>query len=142
MPLWIGQEASIESTTGLGVSEDCLFVEVLVPINPVSQNLPVMVQLHGGGYIEGSIYTGPGDGLVNRSDGNLIYVQMQYRLAMLGFLGGSQVAANGVRNAGLLDQRLALMWVQKYIKSFGGDPSQVTIIGMSSSFEIKLKDRC
>lgn len=42
---------------------------------------------------------------------------------------------NGVgvtSNAGLLDQRLALQWTQKYIHLFGGDPSQVTVLGESA----------
>lgn len=38
-------------------------------------------------------------------------MNIQYRLGMLGFLGGSDVAHNGVRNAGLLDQRAALEWI-------------------------------
>jgi carboxylesterase type B len=67
--------------------------------------------------------------MVNRSNGNLIYVQIQYRLGMFGFLGGRQIADDGTLNAGLLDQRAALSWVQRYIRAFGGDPSKVTIMG-------------
>jgi carboxylesterase type B len=112
-------------------SEDCLLLDVLVPIAPVSPNLPVLVQIHGGGYIIGSPTTiAPGDALVNASNGNIIYVQIQYRLGLQGFLGGSQVAQDGAQNAGLLDQRAALQWVQRNIRPFGGDPAKVTIIGM------------
>ena len=49
----------------------------------------------------------------------MIYVSMQYRLGMFGFLSGSEVKYNGVQNAGLLDQRAALDWVQRNIRGFG-----------------------
>lgn len=57
--------------------------------------------------------------MVHASDGNLIYVSMQYRLGIFGFLSGSQIAQNGVLNAGLLDQRAALDWIQRNIGAFG-----------------------
>lgn len=70
--------------------------------------------------------------MVNASSGNIIYVSIQYRLGLFGFLGGAEVAQNGVLNAGLLDQRAALDWVQRNIRGFGGDPSKVTIWGGSA----------
>ena len=97
-----------------------------------------MVQIHGGGYTLGSAQSYPGDAMVHASDGkqlcgsfvscsmlivpllgNLIYVAMQYRLGIFGFLSGSQIAQDGVLNAGLLDQRAALDWVQRNIGAFG-----------------------
>jgi carboxylesterase type B len=74
-----------------------------------------MVEIPAGGYVVGSSTTNPGDALVNRSNGNIIYVQLQYRLGMFGFLGGSQIAQNGVRNAGLLDQRAALLFQSRLL---------------------------
>jgi len=113
-------------------SEDCLILDVLTPIDPVTEFLPVMVQIHGGGYTLGYAESSPGDAMVNFSNGSMIYVQIQYRLGPFGFLGGSQVAENGARNAGLLDQRAALEWVQRNIRAFGGDPAKVTIWGGSA----------
>lgn len=49
----------------------------------------------------------------------MMYVSIQYRLGMFGFLGGSEVADDGVLNAGLLDQRAAIEWVQRNIRAFG-----------------------
>jgi carboxylesterase type B len=57
---------------------------------------------------------------------------IQYRLGMFGFLGGSAISHDGSLNAGLLDQRLALEWVQRHIHSFGGDSTKVTIFGGSA----------
>lgn len=115
-------------------TEDCLILDVLVPSSPknVTGGLPVMVQIHGGGYVSGSAQSAPGDAMVTASDGGLIYVSIQYRLGLYGFLGGSDVQENGVLNAGLYDQLLALEWVQRHIGAFGGDPEKVTIWGGSA----------
>lgn len=52
-------------------SEDCLTLNVLLPDNPVSKRLPVIVQIHGGGYIVGSAQTVPGDAMVHASQSKL-----------------------------------------------------------------------
>ncbi|KAK1811512.1 hypothetical protein LTR12_014110 [Friedmanniomyces endolithicus] len=118
--------------TAYGESEDCLILDVLAPCHPMSTSLPVVVQIHGGGYTQGNAQSYPGDALVNASNGGIIYVSMQYRLGIFGFLGGAEIADNGVRNAGLLDQRSALDWVQRNIRAFGGDPAKVTMWGGSA----------
>ena len=59
-------------------------------------------------------------------------VSIQYRLAALGFLSSTEIKKEGTANAGLLDQRSALEWVKRNIAAFGGDPTQVTIIGGSA----------
>ncbi|KAJ7339065.1 Alpha/Beta hydrolase protein [Mycena albidolilacea] len=114
-------------------SEDCLFGNVFIPINtqPTSK-LPVLVYFHGGGFEAGSAVGAPPDELIQGSAKPLIFVTFQYRLGQFGFLGGSEVAQDGLANAGLWDQRAALEWVQRYISSFGGDPGQVTIWGQSA----------
>lgn len=133
-PAWQG---FVPGVIGSGVdtdSEDCLHLDVLVPQNPVSKSLPVVVQIHGGGYTVGSSQVSYADGhnLVSYSKGRILYVQIQYRLGVYGFLGGSDVLQDGDANAGLLDQRLALNWVQSHITAFGGDPTRVTILGASA----------
>lgn len=69
---------------------------------------------------------------VAQHTGGIVAVSITYRLAILGFLGGSEVAKDGDLNAGLLDQRAALEWVQRHISAFGGDPENVTIDGESA----------
>ncbi|EPS94949.1 hypothetical protein FOMPIDRAFT_1169187 [Fomitopsis schrenkii] len=113
--------------------EDCLFLNVYTPgqLSPVA-NLPVLVWIHGGGYIAGAASSFSGEDIIKESGYGVVAVIIQYRLGVFGFLPGSEVLANGTLNAGLLDQNFALQWVQEHIASFGGDPTQVTIWGESA----------
>lgn len=70
--------------------------------------------------------------MVQKSGGNIILVNFNYRVGALGFLASEKVREGGALNAGLLDQRKALEWVQKYIHLFGGDPDHVVIQGASA----------
>ncbi|KAK4862604.1 hypothetical protein LT330_002737 [Penicillium expansum] len=137
------------SVTSLGfvlldtrASEDCLFLDVVVPkkiFNDTgkkhAKKAPVLVWIYGGGYTSGSKSgqnSGSPNGLLQRGDSNFIYVTLNYRLGALGFLSGPTLQRSGVANAGLLDQRFALEWIQKNIHLFGGDPDQVTVMGESA----------
>ena len=70
--------------------------------------------------------------MINTNDNGFIAVIIQYRLGAFGFLSSEDVKKNGQVNAGLLDQRFALRWVQEHISKFGGDPDKVTIAGESA----------
>lgn len=109
--------------------EDCLFLNVYAP--PNARKLPVFVWIHGGGYgLFGAVYD-PSQ-LINTNGNGFISVVIQYRLGAFGFLSSEDVKRNGQVNAGLLDQRFALQWVQAHIRKFGGDPQKVTIAGESA----------
>lgn len=69
---------------------------------------------------------------MSESNGAVISVSIQYRLGPYGFLASKEIKQDGTANAGLLDQRLALDWVQRHISTFGGDPTKVTIWGGSA----------
>ncbi|KAK0449727.1 Alpha/Beta hydrolase protein [Desarmillaria tabescens] len=121
------------STVPSGASEDCLFINVNIPIGTdTADKLPVLIYFHGGGFQSGSSIGFPPNALFQSSAKPFIYASSQYRLGQFGFLGGSKLKANGALNAGLLDQRAALRWLQKYISHFGGDPKRVTIWGESA----------
>ncbi|KAH8587533.1 Alpha/Beta hydrolase protein [Bisporella sp. PMI_857] len=120
-------------TAPLGQSEDCLFLDVMVPSavfdrRRQKRKAPVMVWIHGGGYAYGGKTSeqssGNPAGLLRRSqedDGEgIIYVAINYRLGLF------------VTNLGLYDQQLALKWVQDNIHTFGGDSSRVTVFGESA----------
>ncbi|XP_063381518.1 juvenile hormone esterase-like [Cydia fagiglandana] len=109
-------------------SEDCLYLNVYTPdLKPV-EPLPVMVWIHGGGFVFGSGNDDSyGPEFLVRHD--VVLVTFNYRLEVLGFLCLDTEEVPG--NAGMKDQVAALRWVQKNISQFGGDPENVTIFGES-----------
>ncbi|XP_032037054.1 thyroglobulin [Aythya fuligula] len=106
------------------VSEDCLYLNVFVPVTTV-KNMSVLLFFHNGG--SGNTEAGKTtiDGSYLAAISNTIVVTASYRVGVFGFLstGSSEVSGN----AGLLDQLAALKWVQQNIASFGGDASRVSI---------------
>ncbi|KAH8800638.1 Alpha/Beta hydrolase protein [Xylogone sp. PMI_703] len=125
--------------------EDCLFLDVVVPqktfqrklsnaaVGLKSRGAPVLVWIYGGGYVAGDKNTGSNPvGLLSQSQEDTIFVSFNYRLGAFGFLAGPTLQSNGTANAGLLDQRLALEWIQTHIHLFGGDPSRVTLLAESA----------
>jgi carboxylesterase type B len=68
-----------------------------------------------------------GSPIVKASQGNVIYVAGNYRLAAFGFLAGSSVEKDGTPNAGLWDQRATLQWIQDYSALFGADIENVSV---------------
>ncbi|GFP59283.1 probable secreted lipase ARB_02369 [Trichoderma asperellum] len=110
-------------------NEDCLYLNVYAP--PAAENLPVFVWIHGGGYSVFSATYNPSS-MIDDNNNGFITVEIQYRLGAFGQLASANVRRHGKLNVGLLDQRYALEWVQKYISKFGGDPTRVTLGGESS----------
>jgi acetylcholinesterase len=122
-------------------SEDCLLLDVFVPEDVLSQagegyGAPVLVWVHGGGYTAGNKNYNPAGLLAasgNATNGDVIYVALQYRMGAFGFSSGPSFnAEGGLSNAALYDQRFALEWVQEYIHLFGGDKNRVTVVGESA----------
>jgi para-nitrobenzyl esterase len=117
-------------------SEDCLYLNVWTPARTGADRLPVMVWIHGGGFISGSgsLAGTAGEDLSRRE--HVVLVSFNYRLGVFGFLAHpalSAESAHGVSgNYGLLDQNAALRWVRRNIAAFGGDPRRVTIFGQSA----------
>jgi para-nitrobenzyl esterase len=115
-------------------SEDCLHLSIWTPGLDRGRR-PVMVWIHGGGFVTGTagslLYRG--DDLARRGD--VVVVAVNYRLGALGFLAHPSLAVPGdatFANWALLDQIAALRWVRDHIASFGGDPGNVTLFGESA----------
>ncbi|MCB1690712.1 MAG: carboxylesterase family protein [Halioglobus sp.] len=116
-------------------SEDCLYLNIWTPAKNASDKLPVMVWIHGGGFISDTasqdFYSGEKLALKG-----VVFVNFNYRIGPLGFMAHpllSKESGNNVSgNYGLLDQIAALEWVKENIASFGGDPNRVTLFGESA----------
>ncbi|NUR85107.1 MAG: carboxylesterase family protein, partial [Nonomuraea sp.] len=111
----------------VGMSEDCLTLNVW---SPGGEGLPVLVFLHGGGFLSGSAGLPWYDGRLLAERGGIVVVTASYRLGALGYLYVSDEF--GPANLGLLDQTLALRWVRDHIAGYGGDPANVTLAGQSA----------
>jgi para-nitrobenzyl esterase len=113
-------------------SEDCLYLNVYAPAHRPASGLPVMVWIHGGGFVGGESNDYNPAGLVAHG---VIVVTLNYRLGALGFLADPALAASPGGPAGdygLMDQQAALRWVQHNIGVFGGNPANVTLFGESA----------
>ncbi|NWK98687.1 hypothetical protein DM806_24095 [Sphingobium lactosutens] len=114
--------------------EDCLTLNIWTLSPRHSPALPVMVWLHGGGYVTGSAHEQPAYEGARLAAHGAVVVTVNHRLGALGFMDLSEVAGAsyaGSGNAGITDLVLALQWVRANIAQFGGDPSRVTIFGQS-----------
>ncbi|KAL1794431.1 hypothetical protein ACET3X_007852 [Alternaria dauci] len=116
----------------------CAILQLNVPLSCLedqapSSKLPVMVYIHGGGFVLGKVDEQHNTSLmVEQSilDGQpVISASIQYRLGALGYLVTPEP---GNTNLALHDQRNALLWIQKFVSGFGGDSKKITVFGESA----------
>lgn len=107
--------------------EDCLTLNVFRPFG-VDGPLPVMVFIHGGGFVAGTANDPLSNG-ARFAQAGLIVVTVNYRLGALGWLTHPALSDGGSGNFGLMDQIAALRWVHDNIAAFGGDANNVTLFG-------------
>ncbi|XP_070545649.1 pyrethroid hydrolase Ces2e-like [Ptychodera flava] len=122
-------KSSCPTPGSLNGDEDCLYLNIYTPFanNDKDTVLPVMLWIHGGCFVYGTSEEYDGSILAQN---DVIIVVANYRLGALGFLSTDDQVAAG--NWGLLDNIMALQWIQKNIGNFGGDPNRVTVFGQSS----------
>jgi len=127
--------ARIGARTYQPTSEDSLTLNVIVPATPAITPRPVMVFIHGGGYVMGTSALGLYSGARLALRGDVVVVTLNYRLGAFGYVDFSEFATPARpfdNNLGLRDQVAALEWVRRNIAAFGGDPDNVTIAGESA----------
>ncbi|KAI4950287.1 hypothetical protein J4E91_004944 [Alternaria rosae] len=115
------------------MDEACLSMNVFRPQGVADDaKLPVLIWIHGGGFVAGSARSFDGASFVANSREPLVVVNFNYRVNSLGFLPSPVFEREGLLNLGLRDQETLFKFVQKYISAFGGDASRVTIGGRSA----------
>jgi para-nitrobenzyl esterase len=120
---------------GTEPAEDCLYANVWKPAG-AARKMPVMVWVYGGGFVNGGASPPTYAGAAMAKKG-VMFVSFNYRVGRFGTFALPQLTAanaDGGRlgNYGIMDQIAALKWVRQNIAAFGGDPSNVTIIGESA----------
>lgn len=114
-------------------AEDCLVLNVWTPVAD-GRKRPVMFYSHGGGFVTGSGGSRGQDGANLARHFDVVVVETNHRLGLLGFLYLDDVAGEayaGSGNNGILDIVDGLRWVRQNIEAFGGDPANVMIFGES-----------
>jgi para-nitrobenzyl esterase len=110
------------------VSEDCLYLNIWQPIASADKPFPVIVFIHGGSNKGGWSYEPNYHGESLAAKG-VIVVTIAYRLGVFGYFPHPELEYS---NFGLLDQIMALQWVQSNIRALSGDPGNVTVMGESA----------
>ncbi|WP_434310287.1 carboxylesterase family protein [Hominifimenecus sp. rT4P-3] len=116
-------------------SEDCLNLNVWTKSIDREARLPVVVYVHGGAFQIGSNAVPGRSGDRFMEDEAMVFVSVNYRLGVLGFLQLGEeyeetYAPSG--NNGMKDLLLAIRWVRENIRDFGGEPSSITFLGISA----------
>lgn len=137
---------NVTTTEALVEGEDCLNLNVYRPKGAVFGSggaisarwdekpklLPVIVYVHGGGFNGGVGTERNMASFVSWSKEPLIAINFNYRVGALGFLPSAVAAREGLLNLGLKDQQLLFAWVKDNVAEFGGDPDNVTVMGLSA----------
>jgi len=136
--------ACLGANSGRPEGEDCLNVNVFRPRHAVrvpgevygvakpSHLLPVVIYVHGGGFNAGHGGERNMASFVSWAKEDIVAVSFNYRVGAFGFLPSALTAREGLLNLGLKDQQALFTWVQDNIADFGGDPGNVTIMGLSA----------
>lgn len=120
---------------GTTPAEDCLYANIWKPAGSAGK-VPVIVWIYGGGFVNGGASPPTYSG-ANMAKQGVMFVSFNYRVGRFGTFALPQLTRQDpdhglIGNYGFLDQIAALKWVQRNIAAFGGDPSNVTIIGESA----------
>ena len=135
-----------ETSSSTKCHEDCLYLNIWTGYTDDAQpikgdeNKPVLVFIHGGAFCEGGAKESMNDcsRLAERYGRDVIFVTIEYRLALFGFFdftgvpGWSYEKYPDHGRIMLLDQQMALKWLKHNIRAFGGDPDRITIAGESA----------
>ncbi|NVK57107.1 MAG: carboxylesterase family protein [Alteromonadaceae bacterium] len=113
-------------------AEDCLYLNIWAPED--ASNTPVVIWIHGGGYVNGGASPKVYDGS-EFAKNDVMFVSFNYRLGRFGFFAHPALRndnGKGIANFAFMDQIAALKWVRENIAAFGGNPDKITVMGESA----------
>ena len=128
--MWPGFGGAEAWNTNTQQSEDCLYLNVVVPKPHPKGDAAVIIWIYGGGYWSGTTTLDLYDLRPMAAEQNVIMVGIQYRVASLAFAFFDTEDVPG--NAGMFDQMEAIRWVKENIAQFGGNPDNITLMGESA----------
>lgn len=125
--------SAVAGAGSVGQGEDCLYLNLWTP-GLDAKRRPVLVWIHGGGFVLGGGSAPIYDGTLFARRGDVVVVTINYRLGALGSLDATELGGGDDEggNLQLRDQLAALRWVRDNIESFGGDPENITVFGESA----------
>lgn len=129
-----GLETMLGKSDATPTDEDALLLNVFTPALDDAAR-PVMLWIHGGAFTAGAGSIPWYSGANLARGGDVVVVTINYRLGVFGFLHLDRALGTGFEgsgNAGIRDQVAAIEWVRDNIRSFGGDPDNVTLFGESA----------
>ncbi|KAJ7460686.1 Alpha/Beta hydrolase protein [Mycena latifolia] len=126
------RDTPFQDKVGFGEpSENPLLLNIVSPPSfPQTKGFPVRVYIHGGFLQFGSPHHLKSQAQYISAERSEVWVNIGYRLSAFGFLASDQPTISG--NFGFKDQWLALEWIKENIESFGGDPGNIQIAGLSA----------
>jgi carboxylesterase type B len=142
-----GQACPQGKPTSHGQGENCLNANIFRPhfgddaesiaaeekrLGVDSKKLPVVVWVHGGGFNMGSGKDRNMASFAAFADSPIVALSFNYRVGAFGFLPSAAMAKEGLLNLGLKDQQFFFEWMRDNLPSIGGDPNNVTIMGLSA----------
>lgn len=104
----------------------------MAKLGGTGKSLPIVIYVHGGAFNSGRGMERNMASFVSWAETPIIGISFNYRVGALGFLPSSVAQKAGLLNLGLKDQQMLFVWVQKNAASFGGDPDNVTLMGLSA----------
>jgi para-nitrobenzyl esterase len=119
-PLLDCMQVSMANSSVIYGQEDCLYLDIFLPLN-ISHGilLPVVIYIYGGGF-ETSDPHNPSE-LISLYQ-NVIYVAIRYRINIFGFMASTALSASrsgSIQSSGLQgfeDQQMAIKWVRDNIQ--------------------------